>query len=100
MNKTISAAVYVSKYGGESVSEVRDWIETHDDYTRVSEPVDVTFTLLPRENVLKLRLACLDREIQSVRANAAKKVEGLEADKQRLMLITDESDEKGESHGN
>ena len=78
MDKTVEVALYASKYFEFRVNEVATWIEESEEYTRVSEIVEVKIKLLPRENVLKLRLACLDREIQSVRANAAKKIEDIE----------------------
>lgn len=88
--KTMTVAIYSSKYNSTSVNEVVEWIEEHKDYIRISEPQTVTFTPLDHEVVLKLRLDALDREIESVRATAQATVDDLEDQKQRLLAITHE----------
>jgi len=88
--KTMTVAIYSSKYNATSVNEVVEWIEEHKDYIRISEPQTVTFTPLDHEVVLKLRLDALDREIESVRATAQATVDDLEDQKQRLLAITHE----------
>ncbi len=39
-------ALYRTTDGFESVNVVQDWIEEHPRYTRISDVIDVTFTMI------------------------------------------------------
>jgi len=87
---TQSIALYVSKYNNISVSSVDCWIEADADYVRATEPLTVTFTALPDETVLAGRVASIDAQIETTRAELTRKIEDLKDQKQRLMAITHE----------
>ena len=90
---TQSIALYFSKYGNVMVEKAGGWAEEHEDYVRATEPVEITFTPLPDEDILKGRVEALDREIEKVRAESTAKITDLKDQKQRLLAITYEESE-------
>ena len=88
-NKTMKIALYAGKYNSESVNEFDDWIEKHNEYVRITEVLEVTFVPRDHDVILQARVACLDREIKNVQADAEHKVNDLKDQKQRLMAIED-----------
>lgn len=94
-DRTQDVALYISKSGLVLVDSVSLWIEKSEDYVRVSEPVTVTFNVLPDEEIVTLRVKGLDAKIEKARAELTRKIAELTrkiADltdqKNRLLAIT------------
>jgi len=80
---TQAVAIYLGKYG-ITIHTVETWIEKSNEYIRATEPLEVTFTPLPDEVIVK----SIDAEIKKTRAELTRKVNDLEDQKQRLLAIT------------
>ena len=89
--KNADVALYMTKYNMEVIYEVTDWIKDTKDYVRLTKIIDIEFTYLSQEKVLKGRLASLDYQIKSVKADAEQDIQKLKEKKQKLMVITDQS---------
>jgi len=87
-----SLALYSTKYGSLTVWDISSWIEGHEDYVRVSEPLHVEFTALPDDVILRGRVKCIDKEIEKTRAELTRRIEDLTDQKNRLLAITHEPD--------
>ena len=85
---TQTIAVYISKYSCGSVNKVEDWIEESSDYVRATETLEVTFTPLSDEIIVKGRVKSIDAEIEKTRAELNLKINDLKDQKQRLLAIT------------
>ena len=88
----VSIALYRSKYGYFSASEVSDWIEENEDYIRVTEPIHVEFTALPDDAILRARVASIDNTIEKVRAEYTVRINDLTDQRNRLLAITHQPD--------
>ncbi len=87
---TREVALFSSKNGYLAVQHTGGWMSDDDDYVRVSEPLEVTFTPLPDEVVLASRVDAIDEEIKITRAKFTKTLDDLKDQKQRLLAITHE----------
>ena len=87
---TMTVCLYVTKYNSATISKSEGWMSEESDYVCVSEPLEVTFTPLDDEVVLKARVDCIDNQIEKTRAELTRKVTDLQDQKQRLLAITHE----------
>ncbi len=85
---TREVALYCSKNGYLAVQHTGGWMDNDDDYVRISEPLEVTFTALSDEVVLASRVDAIDEEIKITRAKFTKTLDDLKDQKQRLLAIT------------
>ena len=74
----------------EAVFEWRDWMDEDSDYVRLSEVIEVEFTMLPKEEVVPKQVEKIDEYIAEVRAEMGAKVAKLEERKAKLLAITHE----------
>ena len=83
--------VLATLYGGSvRCVEWNDYREKDKDWIRSSEIVEVTFALLPDEEVVPLKIAAIDEAMDLVRAETLTKIKYLEDEKAKLMAITHE----------
>ena len=85
---TQSVALYLSKYGSTTVWTVSNYMEEHENYIRVSDPLHVEFTALPDDAILRGRVKSIDKEIEKTRAELTRRIEDLTDQKNRLLAIT------------
>ncbi len=84
-------ALYASKNGYLAVQHISGWMDNDDDYVRVSEPLEVTFTALSDDVVLASRVDAIDKEIEITRAQFTKTLDDLKDQRQKLLAITHDS---------
>ena len=85
-------ALYVDRSGFVRPGEVKGWIEDHDDYARITEPLEVEFAPLPDEVVVDHRVKSIDKQIEKTRAELTKKIADLADQKQKLLAISHQQD--------
>ena len=77
-----------SLYGnGEYPKLVTDWVENDKDYTRLVEPVEVTFTERDHAEVVLEQIDALKIKRDGVRAEMGAKIAVIDEDIQKLMAI-------------
>jgi uncharacterized protein YciU (UPF0263 family) len=73
-------AVFVGKYGESIGSEA---LEGCKDYARVSEYVEVTFSELPKDEIIRGRISIIDEEMNDLFS----RIEDLRQRKQELLAL-------------
>ena len=74
-------------YNFETILEVDEWAESHKDYVRLTEPVEVEFIELPTIDIVLPQIAAIDRKIEDERVQHTAKMQKFEDDKQKLLAI-------------
>ena len=75
-------------FGSELVTEHREWMESDDDYIRLSEIIEIDFPMLPKEEVVPKQVKLIDDKIEKARARFQQAISELEDKKSRLLAIT------------
>jgi peptidoglycan hydrolase CwlO-like protein len=81
-------AVFLMQFDVEIVLEESDH---RDQYTRLSEFVEVEFTELPKETVLSNQVSALDAQIADIQTKAIKDIDRLNQKKAELLALTHET---------
>jgi len=89
---TQNVALYMSSCGSITARQPSEYWDNHANYVRVSESIDVTFTPLSDEVVLKSRVDSIDAQITQTRAKMTLRIADLTDQKNRLLAIEDKSD--------
>ena len=76
-----------SKYGGEYVFDDGEWIRKAGDYTILSEPAEVAFTMLPTGDVVANQLAALDRQEGALRDKFSAELSKIDDERQSLRAL-------------
>ena len=76
-----------SKYGGEYVFDDSEWIRKAGDYTILSEPAEVAFTMLPTGDVVANQLAALDRQEGALRDKFSAELSKIDDERQSLRAL-------------
>jgi hypothetical protein len=82
--ETKQVCLYKTSYGSEIVSsyfEESDWIQ-------ISEPIEVTFTLLSKETRLLNEISLIENQLTEIQEEALRKMEALKERKQQLLALT------------
>jgi len=79
-------AIYRSEHT-DIIAEADTWIGGSASYVRVSEIVDVEFTMLPKSETQAKELALIDAQIEELQANYGSKISHLQAKRQELLAI-------------
>ena len=96
-SSTENIALY-SLYGsGEHLKTVNDWVEEDEDYTRLTEPLEVTFTYLPDEVVVPGKIESLQAKADRVRANMMEQIASIEEEISKLRAITFQPQENSDA---
>ena len=78
-------AAFITNYGTTIISI--DWAERDQDYTRISEYVEVEFPALPKEDVLNNQIATIDKKIETVKQESIDLINKLQQKKQELLAL-------------
>ena len=78
-------AAFITNYGTTIVSV--DWAENDQNYTRISDYVEVEFPPLENEEVLKNQIATIDRKIETVKQESIDLINQLQQKKQELLAL-------------
>ena len=78
-------AAFITNYGTTIISI--DWAERGQNYTRISEYVEVEFPALPKEDVLKNQIATIDKKIETVKQESIDLINKLQQKKQELLAL-------------
>lgn len=78
-------AAFKAKYG--TIAITSNWADNNTGYVRISEYVDVEFPPLPKEDVLKNQIACIDKQIDAIKAESIKEINDLQQKKQELLAL-------------
>ena len=77
-----------SLYGkGVHVREVNEWVDEDKDWTRLTEPQEVTFIERNHADVVLEQVEGLNEKKEKLQADVAAKVAAIEENIQRLMAI-------------
>ena len=75
--------------------ECSDWIEGDNDYTRLTEPQDITFIERDHAEVVLEQVDVLKKRREEVRAEMGAKIAEIENDIQKLMAIEHSTTDEG-----
>jgi len=78
------------QHGYTTFDDADSWIEEHEGYVRITEPVEVEFTPCDRVTVTEQQVAALDSMIEAIRAAAGVKVNEIKDRKAKLLALTHE----------
>jgi hypothetical protein len=93
-NETRKIAIYQNiKYPGctPMAHDADSWIEKDPEYARVSEIVEVEFPALEIVDMVGLQVSCIDHQIEELKAEFGKQINTLNAKKQDLLALTNDS---------
>jgi hypothetical protein len=93
-NEIRKVAIYQNiKYSGctPMAHDVSNWIETDPEYARISEIIEVQFPALEIVDMVGLQVACIDHQIEELKAEFGKQINTLNAKKQDLLALTNDS---------
>lgn len=87
----LKLALFKHKHGFiHAVNDVGGCYEDDPDYVRITEYIEVDFPELPKDEIVSKQVENLDKEIESTKEEAMKKVAMLQQKKQELLAITHE----------
>lgn len=78
------------EFGFVSIDEVEPYMEEHQGYVRVSEPVEVDFTPLPAGDVVPKQVKALEAAKQEAQEKYLKVIAGLDNKIANLMAIEEQ----------
>ena len=87
MNETTNKKIAMYDYGDglTTCSEISEYWESK--YIRISEPIEVEFTMLSREETVIKGIAMIDKRINQINLNAQLEINRLEQKKQELLAL-------------
>jgi len=74
--------------GWECIEEVRDFMEDSDRWVRITEPVEVEFTMLPPENTVQKQVDGLNKQKEKARIKHLREMGVLDEKISKLQAIT------------
>ena len=84
----MKVALYRTEYGSTIIFESNE-MAGDNKYLQVSEVIDIEFTLIKEDELIKKEVDLLDKQIQQVQAAAHIKTSELEQRKAELLAIPD-----------
>lgn len=92
LKKTIVLVQY--RWGGTCTWDADAINEDDPDYVVVSQAMPVTFQPLDADVILESRVKRIDKKIEETRAELTRQIASLTDEKNRLLCITQESEER------